>query len=123
MYNRYIPNGTSYTRITEQDSPPPPPKQKKGGKKSASLTSLLHMLKLEDLDTGDVLLLLILLLLLVEGDSTELVIALGSSCCWVWTAHRQGFVYACTWWRTVPSGSANDAPDATGRSSVPAVMR
>lgn len=77
MYNRYIPNGTSYTRITEQDSPPPPPKQKKGGKKSASLTSILHMLKLEDLDTGDVLLLLILLLLLVEGDSTELVIALG----------------------------------------------
>ena len=31
MYNRYIPNGTAYTRITEPDPPPPaPPRRKKG---------------------------------------------------------------------------------------------
>ena len=37
----------------------------------------IGILKLENIDTGDVLLLLIVLYLLVEGDDLELVIALG----------------------------------------------
>lgn len=81
MYNRYIPNGASYTRIPQEDAPPPqeenrPPKA--GGKaKSGALDSLLKQLKLDRLDTGDVLLLLILLFLFLEGDDMELVITLG----------------------------------------------
>ena len=37
----------------------------------------MQKLKLEDWDTGDLLLIGILLLLLLEGENTELVIALG----------------------------------------------
>ncbi len=84
MYNRYIPSGTSYTRITEDDAAPaarsiPPTAERedapKGEKKG--LSSVLKALKLEDLDTGDVLLLLILLFLFLEGDDMELIITLG----------------------------------------------
>lgn len=98
MYNRYIPNGSSYTRITEEDAPspiqgrprsPPPsrtlplparrrrPTKSTPAKHSGALSALLKKLKLEDLDTGDVLLLLILLFLFLEGDDLELVITLG----------------------------------------------
>ena len=41
------------------------------------LSPVLKALKLENIDTGDILLLLIVLYLLVEGDDLELVIALG----------------------------------------------
>lgn len=41
------------------------------------LSGALKALKLEEIDTGDILLLLIVLYLLVEGDDLELVIALG----------------------------------------------
>ncbi len=86
MYNRYIPNGTSYTRITESDLPQhqpnsaeiepereaeSPQEEKKG------LPSILKLLKLDDLDTGDILILLILLFLFLEGDDMELIITLG----------------------------------------------
>jgi len=47
-----------------------------GGEKRG-LSSLLHALHLDDIDSGDILLLLIVLYLLVEGDDLELVIALG----------------------------------------------
>lgn len=83
MYNRYIPNGTSYTRIPQEDAPSPPPREEKrppkaGGKKKAgALGELLKSLKLDSLDTGDVLLLLILLCLFLEGDDMELVITLA----------------------------------------------
>ena len=79
MYNRYIPNGTAYNRVSEPEpAPPSPPRhQAKREKKSGPLTGLLRSLKLEELDSGDVLLLLILLLLFLEGDDMELVIALG----------------------------------------------
>lgn len=104
MYNRYIPNGTAYTRVVEEDAPPfrqpepeepersttaedqradaadrdtsaaaPPPVE---GKKTG-LAGLLHSLKLDTLDTGDILLLLILLFLFLEGDDMELIITLG----------------------------------------------
>ncbi|WP_209343005.1 hypothetical protein [Flavonifractor sp. AGMB03687] len=83
MYNRYIPNGTSYTRIPQEDAPTPPPREEKrppkaGGKgKGGPLGDLLKSLKLDSLDTGDVLLLLILLFLFLEGDDMELVITLA----------------------------------------------
>lgn len=78
MYNRYIPNGTAYTRITEPEPPPPPPRQsKKEGRSAGLLSGVLRSLKLDQLDTGDALLLLILLLLFLDGDDMELVIALG----------------------------------------------
>ena len=114
MYNRYIPNGASYTRIPVEEprehragaSQAGGPRQEgrpggerphhagrrpgPGGPAGFSLPSfltgeggtgglggLLRALKLEDLDSGDLLLLLIVLLLLWEGDDLELVIALG----------------------------------------------
>lgn len=75
MYNRYIPNGTAYTRITQPE--PPPPLQGGTERSERPLSGLLRALRLEGLDTGDVLLLLILLLVFLEGDDLELVIALG----------------------------------------------
>lgn len=88
MYNRYIPSGTSYTRIPEEDAPPlsppeappaaPPPEDQAAQEPKASgLAGLLKGLKLDSLDSGDVLLLLILLFLFLEGDDMELVITLG----------------------------------------------
>ena len=88
MYNRYIPGAAGYTRIPEEDTPPhtaqaetPPDdsgQSKAASEKTASkLSDLLKKLKLEHLDTGDLLLLLILLLLLLEGDDWELIITLG----------------------------------------------
>ena len=72
MYNRYIPNGTSYTRIPQEDDvPPPPPREEKrppqaGGQvktNHSQLGCLFKHQKQASLDTGDVLLLLILLFL------------------------------------------------------------
>lgn len=124
MYNRYIPNGTSYTRVSEpEDGPirpqpqhprqepplqPPPQAQSReptshrseeragtswyekatdpiasflsgltGGKKGAGLSGILEKFKLDDIDTGDILLILILLFLFRDGDDIELVITLG----------------------------------------------
>lgn len=96
MYNRYIPNGASYTRVVEEDAPPtqtvppdaPPPEPDaeapESAKPASGLGKLLRGLKLDGLDTGDVLLLLILLFLFLEGDDMELVITWGCSCCWGW---------------------------------------
>lgn len=103
MYNRYIPNGTAYTRVSEEDAPPfrggqasgggqgpgqPPPSGQnrcppppggpaKEGKAASWLSGLLRSFKLDDLDTGDILLLLIVLFLFVDGDDLELIITLG----------------------------------------------
>lgn len=113
MYNRYIPNGTAYTRVVEEDAPPfraagptPPPtepphtappsqdarpRQERQNqqpppiwgaapgavKKPTWLSDLLKSFKLDDLDTGDILLLLIILFIFIDGDDLELVITLG----------------------------------------------
>ena len=94
MYNRYIPNGTSYARVVEDASPrseqapagahrsrqeqePPPPRENAQGRAASWLSSLLKRLQLEDLDTGDILLLLILLFLFIDGDDLELLITLA----------------------------------------------
>ena len=92
MYNRYIPNGTAYTRVLEEDEPPrplrpepepaaaapsaPEPAQPEPAKKTG-LAGLLKGLKLEELDTGDILLLLILRFRFLEGDDLERIITLG----------------------------------------------
>ena len=88
MYNRYIRNDQgTYTRIPEEDAPPvrtpPEPERPDEAEKVAEhkaaggLSGLLKGLKLEELDTGDILLLLILRFLLLEGDDLELIITLG----------------------------------------------
>lgn len=92
MYNRYIPQDTSYDRIPEQDSPGPQPRREANRPPTASvpkgsgplesilgrLGGLLKGLRLEGLDSGDILLILILLFLFLESDDDlELVIVLG----------------------------------------------
>ncbi len=105
MYNRYIPQDTSYVRVEEPAGTPPPPPPDSGGRpaggnsaprfrgvedllsrsglggllggRDGGLNGLLRALKLDNIDTGDVLLLLIILLLLSEGDDLDLVVALG----------------------------------------------
>ena len=91
MYNRYIPTGAVYVPV-EQEKPAPKPDssqvikalfgavengKESERKKSTGLAGILKLLKLEELDTGDVLLLLIMLFLFLEGDDMELVITLG----------------------------------------------
>ena len=99
MYNRYIPEDTSFTRVERE--PPRFPDQEPGphrqqafrlpdflsgqeglsrlfrSREGGGLSGLLKTLHLDNVDTGDILLLLIMLYLLVEGDDMELVIALG----------------------------------------------
>lgn len=119
MYNRYVPRGSGYMRVSVEEEPeepgvrPPSSDEKKytpvdsaaqahGGErkknftgpgtaehkgegggisflgdKSVGLKSLLRVLKLEDVDSGDLLLLLIILLLLTDGDELDMVITLG----------------------------------------------
>ncbi|HPE16357.1 MAG TPA: hypothetical protein PK597_05325 [Oscillospiraceae bacterium] len=54
----------------------PPPREERPNP-LAGISGLLKKLKLDDIDTGDVLLLLILLFVFLEGDNLELVVALG----------------------------------------------
>ena len=97
MYNRYIPEDASYTRVEAPlelpHSPAPSGEPRQafrdflsgkeglagllGVREGNSLSGLLKSLHLDNIDTGDILLLLILLYLLAEGDDLELVIALG----------------------------------------------
>lgn len=99
MYNRYIPDGAVYTRVTMDDDEPRRPREPERQERqehrerprsrpvqpqtglpegvSSSLKSLVSSLGLEKLDSGDLLLFLILLLLLKEGDDLEMIIALG----------------------------------------------
>ena len=114
MYNRYIPSGTGYTRVTmderaagssvgekrsERASQGQSSEERlhKNGTshqttarngmprmnllgsedKNAGIAGILKALKLEELDSGDILLLLIMLFLFLEGDNIELVITLG----------------------------------------------
>ncbi len=82
MYNPYIP-GSGEMLPPEPPSPPPaespPPVQssRSGDGKAGGLTALLKHFKLEELDSGDILLMLIMLFLFLDGDDLELVITLG----------------------------------------------
>ena len=87
MYNRYIPEDMSYTQASPQPKGGPEPLQGwhrqppirlpefLTGKEG--LSGLLKGLRLDKLDSGDILLLLITLYLLVEGEDMDLVLALG----------------------------------------------
>lgn len=100
MYNRYIRNDNGvYERMPMPEAPPPeedrsasppprrdpppgagsapPPPRGQGSDGRGALNSLLGRLKLENIDTGDLLLLAILFLLFQEGGDEELLIALG----------------------------------------------
>ena len=75
MYNPYLSQSWA-----ERTAPPPsPPPQKEPPAEKKGLGGLLKTLKLEDLDTGDVLLLLILLFLFLDDreENLELLITLG----------------------------------------------
>lgn len=74
MYNPYLPQpGPTEEPVT------PPPTQSGEKHEKKGLSALLKGLKLDDLDTGDVLLLLILLFLFLDDreDNLELLITLG----------------------------------------------
>lgn len=94
MYNRYIPEETSFTPVPPSHGTPAGERSRgqpvsfrlpeflsgrEGGlfKGGEGLSGLLKSFHLDNLDSGDILLLLILLYLLVEGDDMDLVIALG----------------------------------------------
>ena len=87
LYNHYIPDDIIFNRIPEAE----PQKEKEQRKeksffnffsqdkseKNAGLSGILKRFKLEDIDTGDILLFLILLCVLLEGDNWELALILG----------------------------------------------
>lgn len=74
MYNPYLSQswGDRMDRRPKREAPPP-------SREKAGLGGLLKSLKLEELDTGDVLLLLILLFLFLDDreENMELLITLG----------------------------------------------
>ena len=79
MYNPYL--SQSWADRMEQPRPQPesPPRTGEEGREKSGLGGLLKGLKLEELDTGDVLLLLILLFLFLDDreENLELLITLG----------------------------------------------
>lgn len=93
MYNRYIPNDTTYEQVYKptnatgpfnprRDAQRPPPPPSKGANPLdgvvGGLSGLLKNFHFEKLDSGDILLLLILIFLFLErDDNLELVITLG----------------------------------------------
>lgn len=88
MYNHYQ-NYGSYVPIEPEHTPQPSSPAKSESRSpsapldeiSGSITKLLSGVfkhfKLENFDTGDILLVLIILFLFLEGDNLELVITLG----------------------------------------------
>lgn len=78
MYNRYIPEGSQYTPV----NPPGrdwPISSGTGEKKPFSPEKLLRQLRLDKLDTGDILLALIVLLLWKESEDSDLLLAFGAA--------------------------------------------
>ena len=83
LYNRYIPNGQPYAPV-EAGNGPRPAQPRPGGnplleKVAAQLSGLLKKLRLEKLDSGDILLLLIVLLIWKEEEDMDLLLALGAA--------------------------------------------
>lgn len=88
LYNHYISDDATYSRIPEAN-----PRSDYSGRKqepnffnffnqnkkekNAGLSGILKKLKLDDIDTGDILLILILIMVLTEGDNWELALMLG----------------------------------------------
>lgn len=79
MYNRYIPDGQAYAPVGEVPHAQPLRSGDLLEKGSKQLKGLLKSLKLEKLDSGDLLLMLIVLLLWKEEESTDLLLAFGAA--------------------------------------------
>ena len=97
MYNRYIPRDSCYIPVHNEGAGEEQRSKRHVGKetgrggekeraasgtalhmdKNAGIAGILKALKIEQLDSGDLLLMVIVLLLFMEGDNTELVITLG----------------------------------------------
>lgn len=82
MYNRYVRNDAGvYQRVPAGESETAfshdPPHERPGSGVAGLLSQLMGKLKLDDLDTGDLLLLAILFLLFRDSEDEELLIALG----------------------------------------------
>lgn len=93
MYNHYIPRDTVYQRIPEteawrdvfhghQERPKKSIFQSlfpnhEEGEKNAGISGIFKRFKLDDIDSGDILLFLILLFVLLEDDNWELALILG----------------------------------------------
>ena len=80
MYNAYIPNGTPYEKIPEDQMPPGSDTFFPGSwgpKLKEALSGLLGKFKRDTVDSGDLLLLLILFLLLKEEDHSDALLLLG----------------------------------------------
>lgn len=71
--------GAAHPHQQHAPSPPPNPFFSLSGKESilSGLSALTDMFRLDDLDSGDILLILILLFLFRDGDDIELMITLG----------------------------------------------
>lgn len=92
LYNHYIPHDIVYQRIPEAETKYESnrhsertqksffqflfPEQEEG-KKNAGLSGILKRFKLDDIDTGDILLFLILVFVLLEDENWEMAIILG----------------------------------------------
>lgn len=88
MYNHYQ-NSHDYVAIEPELSPPPSTQKNREEQRKSPLmdevgsgitrllSGITEHFKLENFDTGDILLVLIILFLFLEGDNLELVITLG----------------------------------------------
>lgn len=86
MYNRYIhTNRGNYEPVSSREPPPPSAhdeschahQQPQGRQEKKGLfSSLFGKLKLDDIDTGDLLLIAVIILLFMESEDEELLIAL-----------------------------------------------
>ena len=80
MYNRYMRNDAG---VYQRTAPPPPqPKAEPIAHdpppgKSNPLSALMGLLRLDNIDSGDLLLLVLIILLFRDGGDEELLIALG----------------------------------------------
>ncbi len=77
MYNRYIPEGSQYTPVEPERHTSQSGQGPDRGKKAAG--ELMKRLRLEKLDSGDLLLLLIVLLLWKDSEDPDLLLALGGA--------------------------------------------
>lgn len=83
MYNRYISSGQPYAPVGQENQPRPAAPRFGGGplleKGAAQISGLLKKLRLEKMDSGDILLLLVILLLWREEEDTDILLALGAA--------------------------------------------
>ena len=81
MYNRYVRNDAGVYQRVPAGEPERPPAgggaSRPNGGNNSFFSQIMGKLKLEDLDTGDLLLLAILFLLFREGEDGALLLALG----------------------------------------------